>query len=472
MNRVPIDLLKTHPKNKEFFPDALPENLWQELVSDVKENGIINPLIVTPDYTVLAGHLRLEAAKEAGLERVPVMIRDIAPDSDEAVELLIKDNLLRRQLNDMQVAGLIRVLKEQYGVKRGGYRESKMEKVDGSKRQNVVLKVADVVGMTERQVQRYDKLNDLIPELQALVSSGKLGTTAAYELAFLSPETQKQLLIAHGEKIAGLKQSEAKELRTKIEAEVRTEAEKQVNELKKSIETLDRQKRELQILFEERERELKRAIADLEDQLRESVPPAKVAEIEQKLREKEREMASVRKEFASQEQEYRNHIAELKKQLVELRKNPKTEVVEKIVHVPDPGQQTRIKELEEQIAQLQKELVDLKNDDSYAEVKKALLKEIKELEAEKNVLDRELNRKRSVVNFTLAIRKLMHQLEASETEISLLATQVDLSGTHYIEAQKWISLLGRYQEHIKTALGVGEKSKTIDVISFKGRESK
>jgi len=95
MNQVPVNLLKPHPKNKEFFPDVLPENLWTELIEDIRESGIINPLIVTADYTVLAGHLRLEAVKQAGRTHVPVVIRDVDPASDEAVELLINDNLLR-----------------------------------------------------------------------------------------------------------------------------------------------------------------------------------------------------------------------------------------------------------------------------------------------------------------------------------------------------------------------------------------
>lgn len=471
---VPIETLKPHPKNKELFPDPPQENLWREIVADVKENGIINPLIVAKDYTVIAGHLRLEAAKEAGLTHVLVDKRDLLSESDWAVSLMIRDNLLRRHLNEMQVARLIRVLKEQYGVKHGGYREPNMENVDGSKGQNVLLKVADVVGMTKKQIQRYDKLNDLIPELQELVSSGKLGSTAAYELAFLSPDTQRQLLSVYGEKLSALKQSEAKELRRKIEEEIRAEAEKQVNELRQKIDALDRQKKELQVLHEERETDLRRAIADLQEKLRESVSPEKAAYLQDELQKKEQELADAQRKLTAAEISYRAEISGLKKKIkdMEAKKLPQPEViekiVEKIVEVPDPKQQARIKELEEQIAALQKELADLKNDDSGIEVKKALLREIKELEAERDMLDRELNRKRSTVNFTLAIRKVMHQLEASEAEIAILATQVDLSGTHRIEAQKWISILGRYQEHIRTALGIADKSKTV--VPFKRKE--
>lgn len=468
---VPIEVLKPHPKNEEFFPDPPQENLWREMVADVRENGIINPLIVAADYTVLAGHLRLQIAKEVGITHILVDRRDLHPESEAAVSLMIRENLLRRHLNDMQAARLIRILKEQFGVKPGRPESGK----DGTEKHATV---AELMGLKERRVQQLDKLNDLIPEFQEFVSSGRWGSSVAYELACLSPETQKLLHSHYREKIAELTRAEAKEFRRKIEAELRAEIEKQTNEMRQKIDTLDRQKRELQILHEERETDLRRAIADLQEKLRESVSPEKAAYLQNELEKKEQELADAQRKLAAAEISYRAEISGLKKKIkdIEAKKLPQPEVieriVEKVVEVPDPKQQSRIKELEAQIAELQKELVDLKNDDSGIEVKKALLKEIKELEAEKNMLDRELNRKRSVVNFTLAIRKLMHQLETSEAEVAILATQVDLSGTHYVEAQKWISLLGRYQEHIRTALGINEKSKVIDVIPFKGREGK
>lgn len=276
MNQLPIALLKPHPKNKEFFPDALSENLWREMVEDIRENGIINPLIVAPDYTVLAGHLRLEAAKQAGLTHVPVTIRDMDPDSDKAVELLIKDNLLRRQLNDVQVARLIRVLKEQYGIRPGRPDSGN----NGTEKQ---AKIAELIGLKERQVRQLDKLNDLISELQELVSSGKLSSTAAYELAFLSPETQKQLISAYGEKIAGLKQAEAKELRRRIEAEIKVEVEKEMAELQAAMEKLNAEKKQAEVLWEDRERELTKAIADLQEALRESKKHPEIEAMQKEL---------------------------------------------------------------------------------------------------------------------------------------------------------------------------------------------
>jgi ParB family chromosome partitioning protein len=359
VNQVPIDLLKPHPKNKEFFPDALPENIWQELVTDVRENGIINPLIVTTDYVVLAGHLRLEAAKEAGLERVPVVIRDVDPASDEAVELLIKDNLLRRHLNDMQVARLIRVLKERYGVKRGNN-----QYLGGAS-----AKVAEALGLSERTVRRLDKLNELIPEFQEIVSSGRWNPSAASELACLSVQTQELLHSHYREKIIELTQAEAKELRRKIETEVRAETEKQVNELKQKINVLDQQKKELQVLHEEREMELKRAIADLQEKIRESVSPDEVACLKSQLKEKEQLLLSKQKELAEVENKYRQEIAALKKRLKELESRPQPEIVEKVVEKivlkPDPAQEAALEVARKEVNRLAEELQKVLEDKEY-----------------------------------------------------------------------------------------------------------
>ncbi|MBF7084083.1 ParB N-terminal domain-containing protein, partial [Desulfallas sp. Bu1-1] len=191
------------------------ENLWNELVRDIRENGVINPLIITPDYTVLAGHLRLEAAQQAGLTHVPVVIRDVDPDSDEAVELLIKDNLLRRQLNDMQVARLIKVLKEKYGVRRG----------NNQYLGDATAILAEATGLPKRTLRRYDKLNDLIPELQILVESGRFGTTAAEQVAFLSPEVQTEIYKRLKEEITNMTLAEIKELRRKVEEREQLEKE-------------------------------------------------------------------------------------------------------------------------------------------------------------------------------------------------------------------------------------------------------
>ncbi|WP_156896822.1 ParB/RepB/Spo0J family partition protein [Desulfovirgula thermocuniculi] len=322
---VPVELLKPHPKSAEFFPDPLPDAIRQEMLEDIRENGIATPLILACDYTILAGHQRWEMARELGLSHVPAIIKDVDPESPEAVALLIKDNLLRRQLNDMQVARLIRVLKEQYGVKRGRPENDS----DGKEKHE---KISQLIGLTERRTQQLDKLNDLIPELQSLVASGKLGTTAAYELAFLSPETQKKLYEVLGEKVAGLKQAEARELRRRIEAEVRAETERQAAELRQALVRLEEEKREA----ETREKRLAAELARLKDR--------------GGGEDLARELEAARAEKARLEGE----VEALKRQLKELASRP-PQVVEKVVYRPDPALEAELEAARAEAAKLLRE---------------------------------------------------------------------------------------------------------------------
>lgn len=460
-NEVPISLLKFHPKNMEYFSPPSDE-VKNILRRSIAYEGIRDPLKVTPDYVVIAGHIRLEIAKELGMEKVPVQIVDGDPEYLEY--LLIADNDERRNCGDaIKKAKRAQFFARYWGVRQGSLAKPGTPEGKFSPQVKTLADVAKAVGESEANLKKILKLNDLVPELQELVSSGKLGQTAAYELAFLSPDTQKQLLSVYGEKITELKQVEAKDLRRKIESEIRAEAEREANELRAKIDELDRQRRELQVLHEERESELKKAIVDLQESLRESVSPEKASYLEGELQRKEKELACAQAKLADIEDEYKSELAKLRRKIKELEseKTAQPEVVEKIVEkvveVPDPKQQSKIEELEKQTVLLKRDLAEAK---AGSETRDKLNEEIKRLEAEKSVLEREVNRGRSVVNFTTAIRKLMNELEKKEVEIATLATQVEISDAHFIEAQKWINLLGRYQEYIRTVLG---KGKVIDI---------
>ncbi|MEW6772050.1 MAG: ParB N-terminal domain-containing protein [Bacillota bacterium] len=342
-NEVPISLLKPHPKNKEFFPDSLPDHLWQELVEDVRENGIINPLVVTPDYTVLAGHLRLEAAKEAGLTHVPVVIRDVDSDSDEAVSLLIRDNLLRRQLSDVQVAKLIRRLKEIYAVNQG--RPKARNGYSGREKQD---KMSELLGIDERHIRRLDKLNDLIPDLQALVESGKWNTTTVASIVgSLPPEEQEELFASLGESgICGLSVKEAQGLKKELDS-IRKEKnalQEQLVELKDEKEALSRQLASLQDTLSSAEKEIAEKLGRQYDEKLNSA----IAGLQAKLRDKEREIDRL--------------AAELKEKQIE-------KVVEKVIYRPDPKTlaelddlRGRLKAREEQIAALKKQYAQVKEE--------------------------------------------------------------------------------------------------------------
>lgn len=118
-------------------------------------------------------------AQELGLKKVPVVIIDVSPE--EAEYLLIADNEERRQDDNdpIKKAKRAKFLKEYWGVKNGGDRKS----VPQNEELKTSADVADAVGTTAKNLHRLLKLNDLIPELQELVSSNKLGVLYSNHVA-------------------------------------------------------------------------------------------------------------------------------------------------------------------------------------------------------------------------------------------------------------------------------------------------
>lgn len=214
VNLVPPGLLKPHPKNSEYYDDVSPEKR-EEIKQSIRAHGIRDPIKITPDYTILAGHLRHSIALELGLETVPVDIIDVA--GQEAEYLLIADNDERRQGDDNPIkkARRAQFLKEYWNVRQGKKPQNAVE----SSGKNI-KDIARVLGESVDSLQRLLKLNNLIPELQALVESGKLGPTAAYSLAFMPLEEQKHLLNVLGEAgVCDLSTTQAKELRAALDEE-------------------------------------------------------------------------------------------------------------------------------------------------------------------------------------------------------------------------------------------------------------
>lgn len=241
---VSVKLLKPHPKNKEYYSDLGPVK-YEELKRGIAVHGIRDPMKVLPDFTIVAGHQRHKIVLELGIEKVPVKMEDLTENETEY--LLIADNEERRQADDDPVrkAKRAKFLEEYWKIKRGGDRKSK-GKIYPLK---TLDDVAELVGESRENLKKLIKLNDLIPEIQALVSSGKLGTTAAYELAFLSPGTQNALNNYYGQQLAEIKLSEAKQLRRKIEAELEAQKDSQVLQLQEKVKELERKNQELRCVL-------------------------------------------------------------------------------------------------------------------------------------------------------------------------------------------------------------------------------
>lgn len=186
-----IDSLVPFP-NQPF--DPYKEDEMAQMVESIQENGVISPIIVRPradgeTYEIISGHNRVEACRRAGICQIPSFIREV--DDDTAVILMVDSNLRQREeLSDIEKARAYELKLE--AIKRQGARN---DLTSGQ----VVLKLKneqarDLIGAESgesgRQIQRYIRLNKLIPSLQKSVNDKKLAFNPAVALSYLNPADQ------------------------------------------------------------------------------------------------------------------------------------------------------------------------------------------------------------------------------------------------------------------------------------------
>lgn len=185
---LPVAALKPHPRNEEFFSNIEGED-FNRLKESISELGILTPLRVAADMTIVSGHQRYRAAKELGFTTVPVVLDSELADEDGKIAQLIAANFGRTE-NLIDKAKWIAEYERVRGVRVG--RPS--EKL----RNNFVISQEDIareLGVDVRTLQNLKKLNSLIPEVQEVISEGRISATTGFKLiASLSPEEQRKLL--------------------------------------------------------------------------------------------------------------------------------------------------------------------------------------------------------------------------------------------------------------------------------------
>ena len=162
-----------------------------QLVWSVLTQGVLTPLVVRPlendEYEVISGHRRLHACQKAGIETVPALI--YALDRDAAAIALVDSNLHREKILPSEKAFAYKLKMD--ALSRQGQR------TDLTSRQVVgKLETADLIAENEsgRQVQRYIRLTELIPQILSLVDAGQIALTPAVELSSLTGPEQQDLL--------------------------------------------------------------------------------------------------------------------------------------------------------------------------------------------------------------------------------------------------------------------------------------
>lgn len=187
-----LSLSDLHPFTSHPFQVRDDEEM-DRMVDSVKEYGVMTPAIVRPrregGYEIVAGHRRCHASQRAGLDTMPCIVRNM--DDDTAIILMVDSNCQREHILPSEKAKAYEMKLE--AVKRKAGRPSKIN--SGQVGQNFpqpysVAMVADDAGESVKQVQRYIRLNNLIPELMEMVDDGKLKMTPAVEISYLTPEEQ------------------------------------------------------------------------------------------------------------------------------------------------------------------------------------------------------------------------------------------------------------------------------------------
>jgi ParB family chromosome partitioning protein len=190
-----IPLNELHPFKNHPFRVVDDESMLRT-VESVAQYGVLAPAIVRPreegGYELVSGHRRHHASELAGLETMPVIVRNL--NDDEAIILMVDSNLQRETILPSERAFAYKMKMD--AVRRTAGRPSK----NNSRQLVGNLESADMIGEASgdsgRQVQRYIRLTELIPELLTMVDEKKISFNPAVELSFLKPEEQRDFLEA------------------------------------------------------------------------------------------------------------------------------------------------------------------------------------------------------------------------------------------------------------------------------------
>ena len=188
-----LPLSELHPFEGHPFQVRDDEEM-DKMVDSVKEYGVMTPAIVRPrrdgGYEIVAGHRRCHASRRAGVDTMPCIVRDM--DDDTAIILMVDSNCQREHILPSEKAKAYQMKLE--AVKRKAGRPSKNNSAQVGPNLWASERVALDAGESKSQVKRYIALNNLTPDLMQLVDDGRLKTTPAVELSYLTPEEQEEFL--------------------------------------------------------------------------------------------------------------------------------------------------------------------------------------------------------------------------------------------------------------------------------------
>lgn len=173
---------------------VLDDERMEQMIESIRENGIIHPGLARPrdagGYELISGHRRKHAAEIAGLETMPLVIKELT--DDEAIIVMVDANLQREEILPSEKAFAYKMKLEAIDRRLGRPKEGQVvPEYLGMKSTEIV---AEGTGESYKQIQRYIRLTELIPDLLELADLKRLKLNPAVELSYLSEDEQKALL--------------------------------------------------------------------------------------------------------------------------------------------------------------------------------------------------------------------------------------------------------------------------------------
>ena len=207
----------------EGHPFAVRDNkdMW-DLVDSIKKFGVLEPVMVIPHkdggYEMVSGHRRMRACQLAGIENIPVIVRNL--DRDEAIISMVDSNLKREEISPMEKARAYQMKTDAMKRKMGRRTKEEIAQDEalGIKRMNADEELAQQMGESPATIQRYKTLNKLVPELQDLVDEGKIPVNTGADIAQMKPKEQKVLADAIQKEDKVPSGTKAKELKKESQA--------------------------------------------------------------------------------------------------------------------------------------------------------------------------------------------------------------------------------------------------------------
>lgn len=195
--RTEMPLSDLHPFEGHPFK-VLDDELMGQTVESIKQIGVVSPLIVRPDpeggFEILSGHRRLHAAQLAGLETVPVIVKEM--DDDAAIIFMVDSNLQRENILPSERAFSYKMKLEAMKHQAGRPSKENDSQLENNFGKLSSEEMAEELGTSKNQIFRYIRLTNLIPEILDMVDEKKIAFNPAVELSYLKPSEQKEFLEA------------------------------------------------------------------------------------------------------------------------------------------------------------------------------------------------------------------------------------------------------------------------------------